>query len=193
MRLLSVFLCVWMGSGSLAAEWNEALLEGGDILLQKTAGGQSVAVQSATDSPYTHAALVFMRDGEPVVLEAVEPVRWTPLGSWLKRGKKGHVVVLRLKDKALLEGGGLAKLHASATSYLGLHYDGLFQWSDEQIYCSELVFKAYKSALGVEVGEQARGADLVDSLACGSDLSSLFTERGGQPKTCGSHGGTLSV
>ena len=32
-------------------------------------------------------------------------------------------------------------------------YDLYFEWSDEKIYCSELVWKIYKEALGIEIGE----------------------------------------
>ena len=150
--LFSLF-CATVAHGATGLD--PSVLQGGDILLQKTTGGQSTAVAAATNSPYTHTAMVFMRNDQPVVLEAVEPVKWTPLERWLQRGKNQHVVVLRLKDAARLEDGGLEQLEQAATQYLGRHYDALFQWSDQRIYCSELVFKAYQSALQMEIGELA--------------------------------------
>ena len=36
--------------------------------------------------------------------------------------------------------------------YRGKHYDAFFEWSDERIYCSELVWKIYKTVTGLELG-----------------------------------------
>jgi len=36
---------------------------------------------------------------------------------------------------------------------LGKSYDAYFEWSDDKIYCSELIWKIYKRAAGVEVGK----------------------------------------
>jgi len=41
-----------------------------------------------------------MRDGEPWVFEAVQPVKVTPWSDWVARGEDGHVVVL-LEEKEL--------------------------------------------------------------------------------------------
>jgi hypothetical protein len=35
----------------------------------------------------------------------------------------------------------------------GKRYDRYFEWSDDRMYCSELVWKIYKNALGIEIGE----------------------------------------
>ena len=32
-------------------------------------------------------------------------------------------------------------------------YDSYFEWSDDRIYCSELVWKIYKRALDIEIGK----------------------------------------
>jgi hypothetical protein len=70
--------------------------------------------------------------------------------AWIARGDGGRYVVKRLK-------GGLnavqkAALRAAASPYDGKPYDLTFEWSDSRIYCSELVWKMYKRALGIEVG-----------------------------------------
>ena len=36
--------------------------------------------------------------------------------------------------------------------FQGKNYDPYFEWSDDRIYCSELVWKIFKRALGVEIG-----------------------------------------
>ena len=37
--------------------------------------------------------------------------------------------------------------------YLGKRYDTLFQWDDQKIYCSELVFDMYDKAFGIRLGQ----------------------------------------
>jgi hypothetical protein len=130
-----------------------SVLQDGDILLHRSMSSQSAALRAATGSPYTHVGLAFHREGGVQVLEAVQPVRWTALDAWVKRGRDGTVVVMRLADPAPLAGGGEDRLRSVGERFLGRSYDGLFEWSDEKIYCSELVFKAYREAIGVELGQ----------------------------------------
>jgi hypothetical protein len=39
-----------------------------------------------------------------------------------------------------------------AVSYEGRPYDSAFNWSDEKLYCSEVVWKVYHQGAGVNVG-----------------------------------------
>ncbi len=39
------------------------------------------------------------------------------------------------------------------TKYLGKNYDLYFEWSDERLYCSELVWKIFKNVLDIELGK----------------------------------------
>jgi len=122
----------------------------GDIIFQTSKSSQSRLVQTATASPLSHVGLVFIEKGRPVVYEAVGPVRVTPLKDWIKRGEGEKFEVKRLKNvKELLKAAAVRKLKASARTFLGKNYDARFQWSDESIYCSELVWKAYERALGL--------------------------------------------
>jgi len=93
--------------------------------------------------------LVFLNDGQPLVLEAVDPVKTTPLADWIARGVDGHYTVRRLADR------DNARLTAAAASmsrtFLGKPYDSHFEWSDDRIYCSELVWKIYRRELGIEL------------------------------------------
>ncbi len=43
----------------------------GDIVFQVSRSNQSRAIQLVTGSPYSHMGIVYLRDGEPVVFEAV--------------------------------------------------------------------------------------------------------------------------
>lgn len=37
--------------------------------------------------------------------------------------------------------------------YLGKSYDLTFEWSDDKMYCSELIWKIYKQSTGLEIGK----------------------------------------
>ena len=126
----------------------------GDIVFHTSTSAQSLAVQQATRSPLSHMGLVLIQGGQPVVLEAVQPVKYTPLAQWQARGEGGHYVVKRLKAPLPDDAG--ARLEREAGRYLGKPYDLTFEWSDKRIYCSELVWKLYRDALGIELAPLAR-------------------------------------
>jgi hypothetical protein len=131
----------------------DAALRDGDLIFQTSQSGQSLAIQRATGSRYSHMGLIVFRDGAPFVFEASATVRFTPLATFIERGEDGHYVVKRIKDAdQRLTPAVLDKARAVARTYAGKKYDLTFEWSDERMYCSELVWKIYKQALGVEIG-----------------------------------------
>jgi hypothetical protein len=95
--------------------------------------------------------IIFLQSGKRYVLEAVGPGRATPLADWQARGQGGHYVVKRLRQPLTPE--ALEKLHREGARFLGRPYDLTFEWSDDRVYCSELVWKIYKRALGIRIGE----------------------------------------
>jgi uncharacterized protein YycO len=159
-RLAILFLLWCIVLPTRAAEH----LRDGDIIFQTSRSGQSLAIQRATHSPYSHVGLVFLRDGKPFVLEAIATVRYTPLAAWTTRGDGAKYVVRRLKSG--LSADQARALRTAAESHAGKPYDLYFEWSDERIYCSELVWKAYRDALGVEIGtrQKLRDFDLSDAI-----------------------------
>ena len=132
----------------------------GDIVFHTSRSAQSLAVQRATHSEYSHMGVVYVEDGKSFVFEAVQPVKLTPLPEWVKRGESGHFVAKRLRNADdLLTPQSLKKLKAEGRQLRGKSYDLYFEWSDDRIYCSELVWKMYKRALGVEIGHTQRLED----------------------------------
>lgn len=128
-------------------------LQEGDIVFQTSQSAQSLAVQQATGSRFSHMGMIVMRDGQPWVFEAVATVRYTPFDRWAARGVGGHFVAKRLRDAAqLITPAAVARLHQAARQYEGRPYDLTFEWSDQRMYCSELVWKVYRQALGIELG-----------------------------------------
>ncbi len=139
---------------ALPAQAQDPRLQDGDIIFHTSRSAQSLAVQRATGSRYSHMGLVLHRAGKPYVFEAVQTVRYTPLADWIARGNGGHYVVKRLKDADVqLTPPALRRLHAATGDYAGRAYDLRFEWSDERIYCSELVWKLYERTLGLRIGE----------------------------------------
>jgi hypothetical protein len=135
---------------SLAAV--KSALADGDVIFQESESRQSAAIKAATRSRYSHVGLVFgVAEGKPYVLEAVQPVRTTPLEAWIRRGAGAHFVLMRARERPAKH--EAAELRREAERFLGRAYDLTFDWSDERIYCSELVWKVYERAWGVRLGE----------------------------------------
>jgi Permuted papain-like amidase enzyme, YaeF/YiiX, C92 family len=132
----------------------------GDIVFQTSRSSQSLAIQLATKSPYSHMGIVYLRDGEPFVFEAVQPVKLTPLRTWIERGDREHFVAKRLREAdSRLTPETLQKMRAAGEQLSGKDYDLYFEWSDDRIYCSELVWKVFERGAGIRLGAQETIAD----------------------------------
>ena len=75
-----------------------ASVRDGDIIFQTSMSSQSVAIQRATGSRFSHMGMVFYRDGKPFVLEASATVRYTPLETWIQRGAGHRYQIKRLRN-----------------------------------------------------------------------------------------------
>lgn len=157
--LLGVFVAgFWLLQSAVVAKdvlpaEQAALWQDGDLIFQTSLSSQSKAIQLATHSAYSHCGLLFQQKGKWYVLEAVQPVKLTPIAAWIKRGKNGHYVQKRLKNaEKVLDSAVLQKMKAVGQSFLGKKYDLTFEWSDDKIYCSELIWKVYQRGAGIEIG-----------------------------------------
>jgi hypothetical protein len=124
----------------------------GDMIFQSSQSKQCEAVKIATNSKFSHCGIVFIDKGEKYVFEAVQPVKYTPLEEWITHGKENKFVVTRLKNSApLLNPETLQKMKKYAKGLDNKNYDLYFEWSDDKIYCSELIWKIYKNGAGIEL------------------------------------------
>ena len=129
-------------------------LHNGDLIFHTSLSAQSRAIQLATRSPYSHCGVLFKRGKEWRVFEAVQPVGETSLAAWVARGKNGHFVAKRLRDaEHVLTPTVLRKLQVAGEQYRGRNYDLYFGWSDDRMYCSELLWKMYSQATGRRIGQ----------------------------------------
>jgi hypothetical protein len=135
-------------------------LQEGDIIFQTSRSGQSKAIQLATHSTYSHMGIIYKRGGRFYVYEAGGTVRLTPLSSWIDSGLNGKYVIKRLKNAAtLLTPDVLGNMKKVGEKFNGKPYDKYFEWSNDRIYCSELVWKIYKESLQLEIGNLKKLSD----------------------------------
>lgn len=155
-RILAPLISLLFGScaftGRTAAGRGYQPVEG-DILFQSLpnpAGLDLVdAIEGSTGSPYSHCGMVFQENGRWQVIEAIGPVQIIPLDRYLARGRGREVWAYRLDETSRKH------VPAALTAMkrdLGKPYDPRYRFDDEAIYCSELIWRGWKSATGKELG-----------------------------------------
>jgi hypothetical protein len=125
----------------------------GDIIFQTSESKQCEAVRIATNSKFSHCGIIYDINGKWFVFEAVQPVKLTPLEDWIKHGRNSKYVVKRLKNESILKPEVLQKMKDYSQQFDGKEYDAYFEWTDNRIYCSELIWKIYKNAAGIELSK----------------------------------------
>jgi uncharacterized protein YycO len=138
----------------------QRVLKNGDIIFQTSLSEQSKAIQLATRSKYSHCGLIYKDGNDIFVFEAVQPVKRTPLDEWIARGENGRFVIKRLKNaEQILTPATLQKMKQVLEEFTGKNYDLTFEWADNKIYCSELIWKVYQRTTGLEVGKLQKLSD----------------------------------
>lgn len=130
----------------------------GDVVFQTLQSGPLVqAIETVSQSHFSHCGIVVLRKDGVFVLEAMDTVHFTPWEEWVAQGSGGRFEVYRLKN---LKGADRDKFVDGAIKYLGLPYDYHYKMDDEHIYCSELVYKGFKVAMGRELAPPQKLKDL---------------------------------
>ena len=128
----------------------------GDLIFQSLPYNDLVqAIEGISESPFSHCGIVIQKDGEWYVLEAIGPVKYTPLYEWVKNGRAHSFKVFRLKDSQYID-----DFISKASGYLGRPYDKQYRMDDEKIYCSELIYKAYRDAADIQLGQMVKLGDM---------------------------------
>ena len=125
--------------------------QNGDVIFHTSKSNQSQMISEVTGSKLTHVGMVFINEGKTYVYEAVQPVKLTPIDQWIKRGVNSNYVVLRSKKSISNE--GLLKMKEYGLKQLGKGYDLKFQWSDDKMYCTGLVYKVFEH-VGISLSEK---------------------------------------
>ena len=130
----------------------------GDLYFQSLPRNAVVnAIEGASESTYSHCGILVRKDERWFVLEAIGPVRETPLAKWIKQARDRHYDVFRLGAK---HEGIIPEFIKAARKYMGRPYDIRYRMDDEKIYCSELIFKGYRDATGESLGKLVKFGDL---------------------------------
>ena len=143
-------------------------LRSGDIVFLAIPQLLYRCVAAATGSPASHVGIAFEEaGGEWRVAESTIPVvTTTPLDDFLAKTDQGWVAVRRVK-------GGLGEaqvraLRQACDRELGKYYHQGFRYDSPRQFCSKFVYDAFRTALGVEVGEIETFADILARNPTGS-------------------------
>jgi hypothetical protein len=135
-------------------------LQDGDMVFIRSVTEQANTIAALVQPPpgtdpdkvFTHCGIVFNDKGVWKVYEGrgrdgTGPVT---LEQWQKDEGGGtaihNVYVRRLMDRSVLTEDALKRMRERADALHHTHYDWGFSWSDEYVYCSELISKAYENA-----------------------------------------------
>ncbi len=139
---------------------NNDEIKNGDLIFHTSISPQSKAIQLATKSKYSHCGLIYKEGNNFYVFEAVGPVKRTPLDEWIADGQDGKYIIKRLKNAdQVLTPTTLTKMKQEGEKLKGKKYDRTFEWSDDKIYCSELIWKIYQRSTGIEIGKLEKLSD----------------------------------
>ena len=143
---------------SLCETENHYRPEVGDIIFQSLPRNAVVdAIEGATGSPYSHCGIVMRNRTGLHVLEALGTVHETPLKLWVGRGRGQAFDVFRFKP---IYRDCIPEFIEAAQKYRGRPYDIRYRMDDEKIYCSELIYKAYRDVTESKLGKLVKLGDL---------------------------------
>ncbi|MFA5259938.1 MAG: YiiX/YebB-like N1pC/P60 family cysteine hydrolase, partial [Candidatus Omnitrophota bacterium] len=132
-------------------------IQEGDFIFQHLPGPLTEMIAAVTQSAYSHCGIVVRKTDRWFVLEAIEPVTWTPLNKWIARGEGAHVTLVRLKPQYRRY---IPQIIQEAEHYVGRPYDLQYQWDETAIYCSELIYKAVWKGAGIRLADFVRLGEL---------------------------------
>lgn len=154
---LGIAMFLWLSMTAVSASELPPLKDG-DIIFQYSGSRQSLPILIASRSVYTHMGIIAVsRAGEPVVLEASNPVKATPLDEWIGRGVGGRITIKRHEGLTAAQASGVL---AAADALMGKPYDIFFLDGRDEIYCSELVRIAYEDGAQIELGHSEKVGSL---------------------------------
>ena len=123
------------------------MIQEGDILFQDLdCGPLCDAIEAVTvgakGNKYSHCALAIRKNDSLKVIEAIgSAVQITSMSDFLKRSNKVLAARLKTGDKELI-----SRAVKYLKSLLGKPYDDVFLLNNDQYYCSELLYEAFKAA-----------------------------------------------
>ncbi len=151
-RFTLLALCLLVcACGNQASQVVRYVPQEGDVAFQSLPHEPLVdAIEGCTESPFSHCGILHSANGQWVVIEAIGPVKETPFAAWVAQARDARYAVFRLRASYRTK---IPAFIAAAQSYEGRPYDIHYDLDDAAIYCSELIFKAFRSATGEDLGK----------------------------------------
>jgi hypothetical protein len=149
---VAVALCLAAAFGPAYWRYASYAPREGDVIFQSLPRGALVnAIEGATHSPWSHCGIV-ARDqrGQWIVYEALNGVEATPLRSFLMRSRGDRYAIYRWREALQAK---VPAMLDEVRAMVGRPYDIRYRMDDEKIYCSELIYKACRSATGQAPGK----------------------------------------
>lgn len=116
------------------------------------------AIEGVTESHYSHVGVLLKRNEIWAVIEASRPgVIYTPFETWKAKGRDGRWAAYRLKGAYLKH---IPQFLKDLQQHVGKPYDFKYELSEDKLYCSELVYHAWRSSTGQEMGKLKKVGDL---------------------------------
>ncbi len=129
----------------------------GDLIFQSLPPNELVtAISGITHSHLSHCGLLTKVEGQWMVIESLGTVHLTPLFTWMRRGSGAGIAVYRLPMTEIQ----VDQVIRSAQEMLGKPYDLKYDFDDEKIYCSELIYRAFERGMELKIGVLDRLGDL---------------------------------
>lgn len=145
-------------------------LKEGDIVFRGTRKELAVL----TMSKWTHCGILHKENGRWVVIEACHGVEKTSLEDWRCGNRIFKVMRTRKKLTPEQQKAVLRYLQSN----MGRSYDRAFRWSDDKMYCSELVWKAYHAA-GIDLSKPRKAESfLLFKILGEKDRKMIMDHRG---------------
>lgn len=145
--LISLVACACRLSGESGGGYHP---QEGDIVFQSLPHNPLIdAIEGSTDSPFSHCGILHRAGSAWVVIEAIGPVKETPLPAWIDQGRESRYSAFRLQDRYRAK---IPDFIKAAQGYEGRPYDIHYDFDDAAIYCSELIYKSFKHVTGEELG-----------------------------------------
>lgn len=157
---------ILVASSASAKDWGEGsqfdfLPQNGDLVFQTSKSQLGPALEIATGSIVTHLGVILIDSDTVFVYEAAGLVRRIPLERWIGFGVERKFCVKRLKNAdEVLTPDALKKMYKIFLKFAGRDYDVRFEWSDDRLYCSELIYKMYRKGADIELGRIEKFGDL---------------------------------
>ncbi len=155
--MLAFIVYAWIFGPAYRAYWSYQPQKG-DIIFQSLPRTRLVsAIEGVSDSPYSHCGIVSKENGKWVVYEAFRDVEVSSLGEFIFRGRNQGFAVYRFRPEFQI---AIPATIDQVRTFLGRPYDSRYRMDDEAIYCSELIYKAYRNVTGQDLGSLIKLGDL---------------------------------